>query len=211
MMPTDLTADSPVDHQVLAHAVLRLWSARVQNEIPSVAAGVATLTSFIPVLYDNIAELICPDGPRPFGTNPTCTLSEALANDGRIDDLHTDDVVEELQIFRGVLFSVAREHALQLSATQCEQVGQLIDATIRQAIVHCTAVERAMHELVISELSHELRNPLNIASALAQLIERRPDNEKVAQMAGRISQKIAETDALLQTHVDTLRRQSASA
>jgi signal transduction histidine kinase len=196
MMPTDLTADSPVDHQVLAHAVLRLWSARAQNEIPSVAAGVATLTSFIPVLYDNIAELICPDGPRPFG---------------RIDDLHTDDVVEELQIFRGVLFSVAREHALQLSATQCEQVGQLIDATIRQAIVHCTAVERAMHELVISELSHELRNPLNIASALAQLIERRPDNEKVAQMAGRISQKIAETDALLQTHVDTLRRQSASA
>ncbi|MDQ2819674.1 MAG: hypothetical protein M3Y65_04645 [Pseudomonadota bacterium] len=207
-MATDRTTDCSVQHDTMAHAVLQRWLARVQNDIASVAAGVPTLATFIPVLYDNIAELIDLDSGRPFGTNRACALSDALANDGRIDDFHANDVVEELQIFRSVLFAIAREHRLKLSGPQCEQVGQLIDAAIRQAIVHCTAVERAMRDLVIAELSHDLRNPLNIASALAQLIERRPDNEKVAQMAGRISQKIAETDALLQSHMDTLRLHS---
>lgn len=202
MMATDDTTRSIGDYSSLAHAVLRLWSARVKHEIASAASNAAALTTFIPVLYDNIAEVLHPDAPRPFGSDRTCTLSDALANDGRIDDLHADDVVEELQIFRSVLFFIAKEQALAFSSVQCEQVGQLIDATIRQAIVHCTAVERAMRDLLIAELSHDLRNPLNIASALAQLIERRPDNEKVAQMAGRISQKIAETDALIQSHID---------
>lgn len=202
MMVTDHITASTVDDEALAHAIVRLWSARVQSEIASAAATAGVLTTFIPVLYDNIAEMIDPNGPRPFGSDRTCTLSDALANDGRIDDLHADDVVEELQIFRSVLFFIAKEQSLAFSSVQCEQVGQLIDATIRQAIVHCTAVERAMRDLLIAELSHDLRNPLNIASALAQLIERRPDNEKVAQMAGRISQKIAETDALIQSHID---------
>lgn len=200
-MATHHTSDSNVNHETLADAVLRIWSARVTNDIPAAARNTAMLTTFIPVLYDHIAEVISPGVSRPFGTERSCALADTLANDGRID-FHAKDVVEELQIFRSVFFSVARERALVLSECQYEQVGQLIDATIRQAVVHCTAIERAMRELIVAEFSHDLRNPLHIANALAQLIERRPDNDKVAQMAGRISQKIAETDALIQSHID---------
>lgn len=203
IMATNDATHSGLDPKTLAHDVLRLWSARVTIDTPA-------LTAFIPVLYDHIAELVAPGAPRPFGTDRACTLADMLANEGKLDDLHANEVVEELQIFRSALFYIARENALALSGSQCEQVGELIDATIREAIVHCTAVERAMRELSIAEFSHDMRNPLNIAGALAQLIERRPDNEKVAQFAGRISEKIAETDALIQSHVNAMHRQATS-
>lgn len=196
-------------HDTVGQEVMRIWSARVANDIPAVASRGAMLATFIPVLFDHIAEIISPGISRPFGTDRSSALSDLLANDGRMD-FHADDVVGELQTFRSVLFSVARTRALPLSESQYEQIGELIDATVRGAVMHCAAVERAMRELVAAEFSHDLRNPLNTANALAQLIERCPDNDKVGQMAGRISQKIAETDALIKSHMNALLRHSAS-
>jgi signal transduction histidine kinase len=196
-----------------AGEVMSKWTEQLIRGIPAVGAGATpALAAFLPVLFDNIAEAVTPDGGRPLGTDRARLLSESLTTDGVSPAANTDNVVKELQTFRSVIFSVVKSRAIPLSDCQYQRMGDLIDLAIRQAINVCTERDRELRETVISELSHDLRNPLNIASALSQLIQRRPDNEKVAMMATRIYEKIAETDAVIQAHVDTLaRKQSADA
>lgn len=187
---------------ILGDEVLRLWSERVCRENTSVTMpGRPVLADYIPVLYDNIAHVVIPGMSRPFSTNSRWSLSDYIMAGERAAFACADDVVKELQIFRNVIFATAKRRALLISGDQCERVGYIIDGVIREAIIVCSAVEREIRESFIAELSHDLRNPLNIASALAQLIQRRPDNEKVATMATRIYEKIAETDAMLQSTV----------
>jgi len=207
-------AQSAIDmqqHTILASGeeIFRLWLERVRKEIPAVGdAGKPALAEFLPALYDNIAEAIAPGIERPFGTDSAHCVSDCLWTNEKMTALRTDNVVKELQIFRGVIFAFAKKCPLIRSEDQCELVGHLIDTSMRQAIISCTSADRDMRDNFISELSHELRNPLNVASALAQLIQRRPDNEKVAMMATRIYEKIAETDAMIQSTVDTLGKKS---
>lgn len=185
--------------------VLCMWAERVASESASVTmSGKPMLADYMPLLYDNIAQAAVPGMPRPFGTNSRWVLADYIMAAERSAFVCADDVVKELQIFRSVIFTNARRRGLSFSDDQCELVGHLIDAAIRDAIIVCSAVDREIRETFIAELSHDLRNPLNIASALAQLIQRRPDNEKVAMMATRIYEKIAETDAMLQSTVATM-------
>jgi signal transduction histidine kinase len=189
----------------LRDEMLCLWSERVARESTAVTmCGTPMLGNYMPLLYDNIAETAVPGMGRPFGTNSRWALSDYIMAAERTAFVCADDVVKELQIFRSVIFATARRRGLSFSGEQCERIGYLIDAVIREAIIVCSAVDREIRESFIAELSHDLRNPLNIASALAQLIQRRPDNEKVAMMATRIYEKIAETDAMLQSTVATM-------
>lgn len=189
----------------LGNEVLSLWKERVQREKPSVTlSGEPLLADYIGVLFDNIAEHLVPGMLRPFGTAPGQHLSNFLVAAEPTAFVCTDDAVKELQIFRSVIFSVTKRRGFLFTSEQCEVAGDLIDAAIRDAITACSVAEREIREAFIAELSHDLRNPLNIASALAQLIQRRPDNEKVAVMATRIYEKIAETDAMLQSTVATM-------
>jgi signal transduction histidine kinase len=190
---------------ILCDEVLRLWSERVCRENTSVTmSGRPVLADYMPVLYDNIAQVVILGMSRPFSTNSRWSLSDYIMAAERAAFACADDVVKELQIFRNVIFATAKRRTLGMSDEQCERIGYIIDGVIREAIIVCSAVERDIRESFIAELSHDLRNPLNIASALAQLIQRRPDNEKVAMMATRIYEKIAETDAMLQSTVATM-------
>jgi len=211
-MDNRLATESVVDHgsqarriTTLRDEMLCLWSERVAAESEAVTmSGKPMLAEYMPLLYDNISEAAVPRMGRPFGTNSRWALSDYIMAAERTAFVCADDVVKELQIFRSVVFSVARRHRLSFSGEQCERVGYIIDAAIREAVIVCSAVDREIRESFIADLSHDLRNPLNIASALAQLIQRRPDNEKVAVMATRIYEKIAETDAMLQSTVATM-------
>lgn len=188
-----------------AEEVRDRWFAAVNTGIPAIASGnTPALGAFLPVLFDNIAEAIAPHRGRPFGTGAACVLSDLLWTDAHMNVCNTDAVLKELQIFRSVFFSVVKCRARGLSDYQCQRMGDLIDLAMRDAMTVCAVRDRAMRESVISEFSHDLRNPLNVASALAQLIQRRPDSEKVTMMAARIHAKIAETDAMIQAHVDML-------
>lgn len=205
---TDMGLDSDAQARIISSSgeeILRLWCERVKGEIPSIAAsGKPALLGFMPALYNTIAESIAPCGTLPFTCGNTCDLGDILCADEHVAEFRADDIIKELQIFRSVVFSFAKRRRLILSEQQCEIVGHLIDVAIRDAITACTAIDREMRQSFISELSHDLRNPLNVASALAQLIQRRPDNEKVAMMATRIYEKIAETDAMIQSTVDSM-------
>jgi signal transduction histidine kinase len=187
----------------LRDIVLEQWSARVTAEIPSATRlGEPILINTLPSLYDNIAHSLVAGAPRPFataGTNLAIAHGRERAN---MTDYGPHELIHELQIFREVLFGVATARRLPLSKHDAEVIGHSIEEAARESISGYNAFNREVNETFIATLSHDLRNPLHVANASAQLIQLKTSDPGVTELAKRICAKIAETDAMIQTLLD---------
>lgn len=190
----------------LRDVVLAQWSARVTAEIPSATRlGEPILINTLPTLYDNIAESLAVGSPRPFATTGTNLASAHGRERANMTDYGPHDLIHELQIFREVLFAVAAARHLPLSKRDAEVIGHSIEEAARESISGYNAVNKETSEAFIASLSHDLRNPLHVANAsaqLIQLIQLKTSDPGILTLAKRICLKIAETDAMIQTLLD---------
>jgi len=200
--------DVPMSHLALAFAgfkdaVLVQWTSRVIIEIPvAKKLGSPILINTLPVLYDNIAEALAAGTQRPSaisGTNLALAHGRERAN---MTEYGPQDLVHELQIFREVLFSVATENGLPLGKHGANIIGRSIEEATRESIAAYSMANKEVNESFIASLSHDLRNPLHVASVSAQLIQLKSADPAITAMAKRISRKIGETDAMIQTLLD---------
>lgn len=183
--------------------VFAQWQARVTAEIPTAAAlGEPLLIDMLPILYDNIAEALAADKPRPLATAGT-TLAIAHGRErANMTDYAPHDLIHELQIFREVLFSITRATGLTLSKHDAEIIGQSIEEAARESISGFSEADREKNISFIASLSHDLRNPIHIANATAQLIQLKTSDPGIASLAQRICRKLADADAMIQTLLD---------
>ncbi|MCD2519162.1 HAMP domain-containing histidine kinase [Massilia sp. G4R7] len=178
----------------LREAVLAQWSARVMAGIPSAQRlGAPALAAAMPLLYDHIAHALQAGAPGAFA---------AAREQATLSDYGPDELIHELQIFRDVLFAAAGARGLALSKRDAELIGRSIEDAERDAIHGYDAVGRQAKETFIAALSHDLRNPLHVASASAQLIQLKTSDPGITNLAKRISAKLAETDAMIQSLLD---------
>jgi len=187
--------------------VLEQWRMRVAAEIPA-AAGLdePLLVNMVPKLYDNIAEALSKDSPVSLaisGTNLATAHGRERAN---MTNYASHDVIHELQIFREVLFSTAKSNGLHLSKHNAEVIGQSIEGAARESISGFSDADREKSIDFIASLSHDLRNPLNVANASAQLIQLKTSDPSILNLAKRICKKITEADAMIQTLLDASMR-----
>lgn len=183
--------------------VLAQWSARVTAEIPTAAAlGEPVLTNMLPTLYDNITEALSTDEPRPSATAGT-TLAIAHGRErANMTDYAPHDLIHELQIFREILFSITRAKGLTLSKHDAEIIGLSIEEAARESISGFNEADKERNLGFIASLSHDLRNPLHIANATAQLIQLKTDDPAIASLAQRVCRKLGDADAMSQTLLD---------
>lgn len=183
--------------------VLQKWSSRVTAEIPRAKRlGEPVLLNMLPTLYENIADALSVGKSRCLASSGT-TLGIAHGRErANMTEYGPHDLIHELQIFREVLFSVAKENNLPLSKRDLEVIGHSIEQTARESISGYSAANKQVSEEFIASLSHDLRNPLHVAIATAQLIERKTSDPIIAGMAKRICRKLGETDAMIQTLLD---------
>lgn len=187
----------------LRDQVLAQWITRVTAEVPTAARlGEPLLVNTMPLLYDNIAEALTVGAPRAFATSGTTVAAAHGRERANMTDYGASDLIHELQIFRDVLFSIATSKNLSLSKRDAEVIGHSIEETARESVSGFNAANKELSEAFIAGLSHDLRNPLNVASASAQLILRKATDPAIAALAQRICTKIAETDAMIQTLLD---------
>lgn len=183
--------------------VLEQWRSRVAAEIPAAAAlDEPLLVNMVPTLYDNIAEALSKDAPVPLaiaGTNLATAHGHERAN---MTDYSPHDVIHELQIFREVLFSITKSNGLHLSKRNAEVIGHSIEEAARESISGFSDADRERSVDFIATLSHDLRNPLNVANASAQLIQLKTTDPSILNLAKRICKKISEADAMIQTLLD---------
>lgn len=187
----------------LREPVLAHWSGQVRAEIvPAQRLSLAALFDTFEILHTNLAEALSSGSARAFATSGT-TLSAAHGRERACNsDYLTHDVVHELQLFREAVFQVAAERGLALSSLEAGIIERSLEQAIRDAVCGYAAVMQEGNEAFVANLSHDLRNPLNIASATAQLVGLKAEDPGIAGMARRIVRKIEEADAMIQTLLD---------
>ena len=184
-------------------AVLAKWAKRVTSEIPAAnKLGSPILINMLPTLYDNIAESLSFGVPRHFATSGTNLANAHGRERADLTEYGPQDLVHEMQIFREVLFSVAKEGGIVLDKSDAEVIGHSIEEATRESILGYSIANKEVNETFIASLSHDLRNPLHVASVTAQMIRLKSSDPRIADMAERISRKIGETDAMIQSLLD---------
>ena len=183
--------------------VLERWRVRVAAEIPAAASlDQPVLVNMVPTLYDYIADALARESPvasANTGTNLAAVHGRERAN---MTDYSPHDVIHELQIFREVLFSITKSQGMILSKHDADVIGHSIEEAARESINGFSDADRQKSVDFIASLSHDLRNPLHVASVTAQLIQLKTADDNITTMAKRIHRKIGETDAMIQTLLD---------
>jgi signal transduction histidine kinase len=183
--------------------VLEQWKLRVSAEIPiAVKLGEPLLLDMMPTLYDNIVEALSADSSRPFATAGTNLATSHGRERANMTDYSPPDLLHELQIFREVLFSITKSKGLVLSKRDAEIIGHSIEEAARESINGFNEADREKSISFIASLSHDLRNPLNVANASAQLIQLKSSDPGIIDLAKRVCRKIAEADGMIQTLLD---------
>jgi hypothetical protein len=183
--------------------VLSRWAARVTTEI-SAAADLdrPVLIDTLPILYDDIAEAISPGIQRPFATSKSNLALKHGQERAQMTNYGPADLVHELQLFRDVIFNALKTRGVNLGVHECEIIGHSIEIAIRDAISGYTLVNAKVNETFIASLSHDLRNPLHVANATAQLIQLKASDPSLVNMANRVCKKLREVDDMIQTPLD---------
>ena len=108
------------------------------------------------------------------------------------------DIVYELQLLRPALFTVLRGAGLQPVQDDIDLIEATIDGWIRALVADGPGAQTGISSACIAGFAHDLRNPLNVASASAQLIVLKSADPNLANLAMRVVRKIADADAMIQ-------------
>lgn len=183
--------------------VMSSWAAQVISEIP-LAAGLDSpvLIDTLPILYDDIAEAVSPGVERPFATTKSNLARMHGQDRARMTNYGPGDIVQELQIFRDVIFFALKARGVNLGVKECEIIGKSIDIATRDAISGYCLVLAKMNETFIASLSHDLRNPLHAANCIAQLMQIKWSDPDLISMAKRVCSKLRDVDEMIQTLLD---------
>ncbi|WP_156885736.1 hypothetical protein [Massilia niastensis] len=183
----------------LRNSVLAQWAARVTAEVPVTAKlGRPILIDTLPILYDSIIGALDSGEPRFFVTFKTDLITVNEQRNAEIRGYGPQDVVHELQLFREILFSTAKASGLPLGRRECEAIGHLIEEAIRESVAEFSTSNNEVSEASVARWCHDLRNPLHVANATAQLIQLKAPDPNIASLAKRICKKLAEMDAMIQ-------------
>ena len=166
--------------------VLAQWSVRVGRPDGPLLAQAA------PTLLDGVAAALVGDM-----SNRAADLVSLLPP-GHHD---TRALALELQSLRATLFTALMAEQ-PLSSQDVELIGASFDEWLLAAAEMRAPVAPGISDACISGFAHDLRNPLSVASATAQLIGLKTEDPGVAGLAGRIVKKIADADAMIQALQD---------
>ena len=166
-------------------AVLAQWSTRVGRPDGPLLAQAA------PTLLDEVAAGLA--------GKPPARAADLAPLPAGCHDTHA--LTLELQALRGAVFAALMAQQ-SLCARDVELVGASFDAWLLAAAALRAPADPAISGACITGFAHDLRNPLSVASATAQLIGLKSEDPGVAGLAGRIVKKIADADALIQTLQD---------
>jgi signal transduction histidine kinase len=112
------------------------------------------------------------------------------------------ELLQELQLLRHAIFHVASIQQVVLAPCHRSVIARLIEEATLDAINEFSIAQKEAAETFIASLSHDLRNPLNVASVSVQILKLKSKDDAVTSLAGRIHEKLNDIDAMIQTLLD---------
>lgn len=183
--------------------VLAQWRERAVAEIPTaMGLGEPVLLDMLPTLYDKMTDALAAPAARPHALADTNLANAHGRERANMTNYAPDQLLHELQIFRDVFFATAAANGIRLGKRDAEIIGRSIEEAARDSISGFSEASRELNESFITSLSHDLRNPLHVASTTAQLIQLKTSDPAIIHLAQRIARKLSEADAMIQTLLD---------
>lgn len=180
--------------------VLSAWHERAIHAVDAPAeGGRPLLAGRIAALYDDISRAVSLSGAGSLTVHKRFDWETSVEQTVSLSPTLVNDLISEFQIFRGIIFSQLATQHIKLSKRQNELIGNRIELATRQAIFDLFHASRETDVDLIAHFTHDVRNPLNVACALAQLISRQCADQNAVMLASRIAEKIRETDVVLRS------------
>jgi len=175
--------------------VIARWRARAAAAVHA-KAGAPLLAPVAPALLDELARQLA---HRQAGRPGPAPQWPAWFAPGAHPLPH---LLHELQLLRTTLLDALQPAGQALPAADLELICAGFDGWLLAAAQAPHPLPLHMSDACIDGFAHDLRNPLGVASASAQLIALKSSDPSIATLVARIVKKIGDADALIQTLQD---------
>ena len=166
--------------------VIDLWEAKLREHVQEAkAVSGPLLVNTLPAFYDNIAEALTPSYPRATGASHTTSMSAHGGERARMTPFRADQIIHEYQLFRDAIATVAQRNGVRFTADEWQVVVRSIDVAMRDAVREYAMIHESIRERLAATLSHDMRNPLSLIMAGAQLISMAPDLPTASRASSR--------------------------
>jgi signal transduction histidine kinase len=187
----------------LREAVFERWKECVWAKIPEAKElDERVLTSALLRFYDDLVTSLRKGSPYSI-TAPDIGSSYCHGRERATSTKYgPKELLQELQLLRQAVFEVSDKRRLKLLSSHRSIISRSIETAELSAVHAFSVAQKEVSEIFITSLSHDLRNPLSVATASAQLIESKANEESITVLAQRVRKKLGEIDAMIQTLLD---------
>lgn len=202
---SDCLSDTSKRMLELRDAVFAEWENRVRAELPQASAlQHPILVDTLPAFYDNIAEAVTLDYPRPIGTSDTTLAAEHGGERARLTAYDHQALIGEYQLFRWVVFDVLYREGVRLTPMEVLAINASIDAGIKDAVSAFALVHTALRERFAAALTHDLRTPLGAAATALELSLLATDIPRTKILTVKALDNIHRMSAMIHELLDTM-------
>ena len=189
----------------LREHVFQQWTSRVTAAVPEAAElGEKVVTSALQRFFDEIIDTLRKTPDLPNETSQASVISLHARDRANSTAYGPRELLHELQLFRQSLFETADASGLRLAQQDRATIARTVDAGALEAMDAFALAHREISETFIACLAHDLRNPLNVANASAQLIQAKSIDDNVLRLARRVCAKLINVDEMIGTLLDAM-------
>lgn len=189
----------------LREDVFQQWTSRVTVAIPEAAElREKVVTSALQRFFDEIIDTLRKTPHLSNETSQASVISLHARDRANSTAYGPRELLHELQLFRQSLFETADASGLQLAQQDRAIIARTVDAGALEAMDAFALAHREIGETFIACLAHDLRNPLNVANASAQLIQVKSIDDNVLRLARRVCAKLINVDEMIGTLLDAM-------
>lgn len=189
----------------MRESVFEWWICSVNSAIPeSQELKDDLLTTELQNFFYEIIDAVNEGPLSPVHTPKESAISLHARQRAKCTAYGPRDLLQELQLFRHALFEVAHANNLHLDARDRAIIARTMDRGALDAMEVFAVAHKEIGETFIACLAHDLRNPLNVANASAQLIQAKSADENVLRLARRVCAKLANIDEMIATLLDAM-------
>ena len=184
--------------------LLARWRDEVRKLPAARGLDTPTLNDHVPGLLDELAVALATVSDETIPEAHAAGSPPAHGAQRLRHGFEIEEVVAEYNILRGVVYSLAEEHGIQITGHAFHIMNRLLDGAIGLA-VQAYATQRSLEakkrrDEHLAFVAHDLRTPLNAISLAVRFLERAPaDRETAAEDYARILK-------MLRRNADALQR-----
>lgn len=189
--------------------ILNEWIQRVRKCIRAAEKErEPILVDTVPSFIINISQSLMPEFPRDIATDTNTVAEEHGGERARVTNYSPDDVIREFQILRDLLITKLEDN-IPLTPQERSIIIRSCDKGMTDSIMAFFLVHSSVREKFTITLTHDLRTPLNVIKACAQIIIKKPASlEQHLMLSARIVDNVDRMDRMIEDVLDVSRVRS---